>query len=216
MALTKKALVLIALVGLAFAGAGRADTLFDNLAATPSGADPVGNNLGPLADSFSTGPNAFDFNSLTVLLNGTPSPLATTAYLLSDSSSTPGSVLEEIGAISESGLKAQPTLFLLSTSYMLSPDTRYWIELTSGDNNANWQWSADTSGTGVSGEFFANFQGDGGWVVFPNAQGPYQMQVAGANVVSEPGSLALLIAGLAFVLYVAIRRGRARRKPSLQ
>jgi hypothetical protein len=211
-AFTKKVLVLIALVGLASVGAGRADTLFDNLGGAPNGADPTGNLWGPLADSFSTGSSAFDFNSLTVILTGTPSAGTTTAYLLSDSSATPGSVLEEIGAISESGLSAGPTLYALSTSYILSPDTNYWIELTSEDNSASWQWSLDTSGTGVAGGFFANFQGGDSWLVFPNDNGPYQMQVAGTTAVSEPSSLVLLIAGLAVVLYLAFRRAGGRRK----
>jgi hypothetical protein len=210
--MVKKAFLLMAFVGLVFVGTGRADSLFNNLSAVPSGADSTGSDWGPLADSFSTGSSAFDFNSLTVALSGTPSTGTTTAYLLTDSSTTPGSVLEEIGSISEATLSSAPGLFTLSTSYVLSPDTRYWIELTSDDNSANWDWSFDTSGEGVAGEFVANFQGGGEWFVFPNDNGPYQMEVSGTNEVPEPSSVVLLFVGLAGILLVAFRRRSAAPK----
>jgi hypothetical protein len=211
-AIAKRAFLLVALIGLVFVGTGRADSLFNNLGGAPSGADPTGSDWGPLADSFSTGSSAFDLSSLTVALTGTPSTGTTTAYLLSDSSITPGSVLEEIGSISEADLSAAPGLYNLSTSYVLSPDTTYWIELTSDDNSADWDWSFDTSGTGVAGEFVANFQGSGAWVVFPDDNGPYQMEVAGTNEVPEPSSIVLLFAGLTALLGVAFRRRSAAPK----
>ena len=217
MAIARRAFLLIALVGLVFVGTSRADDLFNNLGAAPNGADPTGSEWGPLADSFSTGSTAFDLNSLTVALSGTASTGTTTAYLLSDSSTTPGSVLEEIGSISEAGLSTAPGFYNLSTSYVLSPDTRYWIELTSDDNSADWDWSFDTSGTGVAGEFLANFQGGSAWFVFPDDNGPYQMEVAGTNEVPEPSSIVLLFAGLTAVLCIAYRRRSAAPKsvPSL-
>jgi PEP-CTERM motif len=207
-----RAFLLIALVGLVFVGTGRADELFNNLGAVPDGADPTGSDWGPLADSFSTGSSAFDLNSLTVALTGTPSAGTTTAYLLSDSSGTPGSVLEKIGSISEADLSGTPGFYTLSTSYVLSPDTMYWIELTSGNNHAGWDWSFDESGTGVAGEFFANFRETGAWIVFPNDNGPYQMEVAGRNEVPEPSSIVLLFAGFTAILCVAFRRRSAALK----
>jgi hypothetical protein len=215
-AIAKRAFLVIALVGLVFVGAGRADSLFDNLGAAPSGADSTGNAWGPLADSFSTGSSAFDLTSLTVALTGTPSGGTTTAFLLSDSATTPGSILEEIGSISEAGLSGAPGFYALSTSYVLSPDTRYWIELTSDDNSANWDWSFDTSGTGVAGQFLANFQGGDEWFVFPDDNGPYQMNVSGTNEVPEPSSIVLLFAGLTAILCVAFRRrSMAKSVPSV-
>lgn len=208
-AMAKRAFLLVALVGLVFVGAGRADSLFNNLGAAPSGADPTGDDWGPLADSFSTGSSAFDLTSLTVALSGTPSAGTITAFLLSDSSTTPGSVLEEIGSISEGGVTAVPGFYALSTSYVLSPDTRYWIELTSADNSVNWDWSFDNSGTGVAGEFLANFQGGSEWIVFPNDNGPYQMNVSGTSAVPEPSSIVLLFAGLTAILCLAFRRRSA-------
>jgi hypothetical protein len=210
--IAKRAFLLIALVGLVFVGTDRADNLFNNLGGAPNGADPTGNEWGPLADSFSTGSSAFDLNSLTVALSGTPSAGTTPAYLLSDSSTTPGSVLEEIGSIGEASLSTAPGFYTLSTSYVLSPGTMYWIELTSDDNSANWDWSFDTSGRGVAGEFLANFQGGSTWLVFPDDNGPYQMEVAGTNEVPEPSSIVLLFAGLTAILCVAFRRRSAAPK----
>jgi hypothetical protein len=208
MALAKKTFLLATLVALAFVGASRADDLYNNLGASGNGADSTGSDWGPLADSFSTGPSAFEFDSLTVLLEGTPSSGTTTAYLLSDSSTIPGTALETIGSFSESSLTSAAALYSLTTNYVLSPDTRYWIELTSDDNSANWQWSFDTSGTGVGGEYLANFEGGDSWTVFPNVNGPYQMEVAG-TVVPEPRTIYLMLVGLGlFGVFSAIQKKR--------
>lgn len=85
----------------------------------------------------------------------------------------------------------------------------YWIELTSDDNSPDWDWSFDTSGTGVAGEFLANIQGGGAWFVFPDDHGPYQTEVADTKEVPEPGSIVLLFAGLTAVLGAVFRRRSA-------
>jgi hypothetical protein len=108
MATLRKLAFLVVLVGLASAFTARADELFDNLGNAGLSADPTGDVWGPLADSFSTGSTPFDFTSLTVLLSGTAGAGSTTAYLLSDSSTTPGTILEEIGTFSELGLSNTP------------------------------------------------------------------------------------------------------------
>ena len=107
-----------------------------------------------------------------------------------------GAVLETIGTLSEASLFGSNALYTVSTSYTLAANTRYWIELASNDTDRNWSWSLDTSGTGVAGEYFANQEGTGIFGVFPNSEGPYQMDVSGTTIVPEPGSLMLLGAGL--------------------
>ena len=194
----RKTYFLTVLFVLAFAPLGQAQVLYNNLAAAPSDSccsgsstgtgDPVGSNWGPLADSFSTGASSFDFTGVTVLLNGTSSNGTITAYLLSNSivsidgalEQSPGAVLETIGTLSESSLSDSNALytFLASSSYTLAANTTYWIELSATDNAANWSWSLDTSGVGVADQYFANQQGTGSFLTFPNTDGPYQMEVA--------------------------------------
>jgi hypothetical protein len=201
-----KIFLAIALASFVVAGSARADQLFNNLGNAGFSADPIGDEWGPLADSFSTGSGVFDFTSLTVILSGTPSTGTVDAFLLSDVLNSPGVSLEEIGTISESGISSNPGLFSLSTSFVLLPNTTYWIELTSADNNANWQYTQDPSGIGTAGQSLANFQGSGDWVVFSEANGPYQMSVSGSSVVPEPSSPYLLLGGLLAVGCVGFRR----------
>ncbi len=202
----ERASLIVATLMLVCVSQGRADVLYDNLGAAPGGADPIGSNGGPLADSFSTGASPFDFTSLTVLLDGTASTGTITAYLLSDSSTSPGAVLDTIGEISETGIDGTPTQYTLDTSISLSADTRYWIELTSTDvSSVDWSWSTDVSGPGVGSEYFSNYAGTGSPRVFPNdPNGPYQMEVSGSlAAVPEPRTISLLLAaglvGLAFL-----------------
>jgi len=205
MTLTRSAILLVLLAGVAFLGPARADEVYNNLGASGASVDTPGSDWGPLANSFSTGSSAMDLTSLTVILEGTPSDGTTTAYLLSDSSTSPGDILETIGTFSEADLSSEPALYTLATSYILSPDSRYWIELTSDDNSAGWQWTSDASGVGVAGEFFASFQGSGMWNVFTNANGPYQMEVEG-TAVPEPSALLLLLLGVGTLVWFSARR----------
>jgi hypothetical protein len=196
--ITERALLIVALLMFVCVSRGRADVLYDNLTATPGGLlDSIGSDWGPLADSFSTGSSSFDFTSLTVLLAGTESTGTITAYLLADSSTSPGAVLDTIGQISETGITSTPTDFTLNTSIVLNPDTRYWIELTDTDNAAVWAWSSDTSGPGVASEYWSNYEGLGSPLVAPNSSGgPYQMEVSGTSLASvpEPRTISLLLA----------------------
>jgi hypothetical protein len=206
MATLTKLLLAFVVASFVVAGAARADELFDNLGNAGFSADPTGDDWGPLADSFSTGSSVFDFTSLTVTLTGTASTGSTTAFLLSDLLNAPGLPLEEIGTISESGLSGTPTQFTLPTSFILAPNTTYWIELTSADNNTNWEYTQDPSGIGTAGQSLANFQESGNWVVFSEANGPYQMAVSGSSAVPEPSSLYLLMGGLLAIGLIGFRR----------
>lgn len=226
MVLAKRACFLTALLLLVCARSGRADGLFNTLTDTTSGSDAAG--VGPLADSFSTGSSSFQFDSLTVLLsnqllNPTISTLlgispcsgatcGTTTLLLLNNSTTcagspscPGTAIETIGSLNNSILSSTPGDFTFSTSVDLQPDTRYWIELTSTDNNSFWAFTGVVSG----GEFFSNPGG-----VASDVNGPYQMEVAGASLgsgaVPEPSALSLLFAGIAVIGFVAAIRRKAR------
>jgi hypothetical protein len=181
------------------------EAIYDNLSAATEGTDPVGGDAGPLADSFSTGTSAFQFEDLKLLVGSDstidPNELSSfTVSLLSDISGTPGPLLDTLATITDGSLTGSPSVINIdfsSTPISLDASTRYWIQLgqTPGGEvgtSALWAWSYDISGPGVTGEFFANIAG-----VFPNSDGPYQMQINGAGAtVPEPTTIALLGVGL--------------------
>lgn len=200
---------------LAAGGRVHADTiLYNNLGAASDGSDPIATNpFGPLFDSFSTGATPVNLTDVKVLLSGSPSSATITVALLSDSSTSPGAVLDVIGTLSDNALSGTPTVFDFPVvpSFPLAANTRYWIELSSPDSTAEWSYSLDTSGPGVSGEFFGHQD-----QVFPNEEGPYQMEVTAETAapapaaVPEPSSLALCaLGGLALAGW---RRWKGRRQ----
>jgi hypothetical protein len=132
----------------------------------------------------------------------------TTALLLSNSSNTPGAVIETLGSINNGLLSGTPQDFTFNAfaPVDLQPNTRYWIELTSTDNNSWWAFDG-----AFSGEFFANFEGTNDWIITSDTAGQgaaYQMEVAGtgSNAVPEPGAVSLLFAGLAVLGFFAAAR----------
>jgi PEP-CTERM motif len=185
----KKFLFTILCVGVLLCAANAGD-IYNNLGSVTSGADPVG-TFGPLADSFSTGATAFGLNQVTLLLSGDNTSTATfSAYLRNDTGGSGyGLLLATVGIVSDSSLTAtlQPLTLTLPSPYALNANTRYWIQLTGASTTANWAWSLDQTALGVAGEFFQNQNG-----VFPNTDGPYQMQVSGSPI-PEPGTLMILL-----------------------
>ncbi len=202
-------LCMLAGIVVSMGSAVQAGTIYDNLSAVSNGSDPItSENFGPLADSFSTGA-ATTLVDVKLLLSGDPTVAGTTTvYLLSDASTSPGSVLATLGTIDDSALSINGSVQDVSgfAPFSLSANTRYWIELTSTDNaSSNWNFSTDTSGVGVANEYFSNQGG-----VFENSQKfPYQMQIntAGAAV-PEPATLTLAAFGLGGVFLISRRVAR--------
>lgn len=187
---------------------GRADAfndLYNSLGSTPAGTDPIAGNWGPLADSFTTGIWGVDPFYVTVRLQGTPTICCVEAWLLGDISDSPGPVLGLIGVIDTPGIPmgafSDYVLPDFTADYWnpLLPNTRYWVELTAPTAGASWAWTASAGGVGVAGQSFANQEGTGSFLVFPDTNGPYQMEVTG---VPEPPGISLLFA---VVLLVAAR-----------
>ncbi|MGD0060576.1 MAG: VPDSG-CTERM sorting domain-containing protein [Verrucomicrobiia bacterium] len=208
-----KMLVLTGL--LASAISAKAIPIYNNLAATSSGIDPVG-SFGPLYDSFTSassvqaitglelalyGPTVSVGPSLTAL-NGV-GPATITVGLYSDSSTTPGALIATLGTISDASISAGISDYTVSllTDPVLAASTRYWIGLSDTGTTTEWSYSSDLSGTGVSGQYFANVNG-----VFPNTDSPYQMLLTtAAAAVPDAGSTAYLL-GLGVAGLVVLRR----------
>jgi hypothetical protein len=179
--------------------AANATVLYNNVGAGSSGTDSAG-TFGPLADSFSTGGSSFDLNAVTVIVDGAADGGSFQVSLLSDNSTSPGTVIATTGPISDSTLPGTLTAETFGLTAVLSPDTRYWIEISSAvgvSTSLNWSWSLDTSGTGVGSEFYSNTFG-----VFSNVGGPYQMLISDAP---EAPVWAMLLLGFG-ALGAAMRR----------
>ena len=166
--------------------------IFDNFGATNDGKDSVV-GVGPLADSFTTPSSVGFITELGLLLEGTPRGDHIVASVLNDNGGSPGSVIGSTSKL-DKVLQSTPSGVAFFHSINLSPNTRYWIELSTPDgSNVSWGWSLDNSGVGVAGQTFSNANG-----VHPNSDGPYQMfvDVTGGSV-PEPATWAMLILGMA-------------------
>jgi hypothetical protein len=132
---TLRTLALTILVGIAFSlgSIAQAGTLYNNLGAVSDGTDPL-IFLGPLADSFSTGP-ATTLDDVKLLLRTSfIDTSSSTVSLLSDNATSPGSLIAQLGSISDSSLPVGSLAvvdFAAFTPIALAANTRYLIELTS-------------------------------------------------------------------------------------
>jgi len=182
-----------------------ATTLYDNLGAISAGTNPA-NGFGPLYDSFSTGTSSFSLDSLSLLIDASaPGDQGTFSIsILADSGSSIFGIYTS-GPFADSTLSTSLAPFSLSfVPLSLPADTLYWVALSSSANGSvNWSWSYDTSGPGVADEFFANTTG-----VFPNSDGPYQMEVGGLNPTPVPATLPLFASGVGAMGLFGWRRKR--------
>ncbi len=227
--------VAVALGVVGFCGRASAAIIYDNLDATPfsnaNGDDPF--FLGPQGDSFSTGSAPFLLGNVQLLLSGDGAAGTLTVDLLSDSNTSPGSVLDTIGTLNTGLLTSTPTVFAFTPppGIILSPNTRYWLQVTGsgavmsdyGHTAAAWdiQYPLGTGSIGVVGEFFefpeasvisyyVHGQPNPSLpdAVFPNSDGPNMMLVSGSPV-PEPTTLIIwsLLGGLG-IAYAWRRRTR--------
>lgn len=197
-----RTLAALVTAGALAASAAQAGALLDTLSSPPSGfADPVA-DLGPLADSFSTGASAVTLGSVSLLLGATPTDGGSvTVSLLSDAGQSPGALIDTLGVIPDAALSSTGTVASVGgAGATLAANTRYWISVSTSDaSSAVLSYTNASTGAGASGEVFANANG-----VFPDSEGPYQIRVLAAP---EPAAWSLMILG-AGLIGGAMRRRR--------
>ena len=126
------ACALLAGLALSLGSAAHAGVVYDNLSAPFGGDGNLANPVQDSADSFSTGAAGTLGDVKLLLLATTPGDGgAITVNLLSDSSTSPGSVIEPLGTISDSSLSTSYSTQDVSgfPPVALSAGTRYWIQL---------------------------------------------------------------------------------------
>lgn len=180
---------------------------YDSTQQTTDGAAPI-EFVGPLYASFSTGATSGALSNLELLLGLGEAPDGLiTVGLYSDSGTTPGSLISDLGAFDDSILTSGPDLFTvaLTANPELSAGTRYWIGLSSSGTLAGWDWTSDTSGTGVDGEYYSDRFG-----TYPNdGDRAYQMEVeVTASSAPEPSTFFF---GASMLAALAALRRRATR-----
>ena len=210
-----KSLFAALLFALALGGASaQATVIFDSLDGTTSGGfytiAPGGSTGGPLGASFLTGASASTFNSVSVFLIN-PSGATTGSFSISlfsnSGSNSPGTLLETLASPSDSILSSGEKSFTYSgLSYMLAANTEYWIELSGANSTLGWLGTSNTTGIGVSGQYFYV---NGG--TFPNSSiGPQQMTVDTTSIASAPEPSMFFLFGVSSLgaAVYAYRRGR--------
>ena len=189
--------------------AAHAATLFDNLAASRDGADPL-LSFGPLADSFSTGAQAgLVLTQVTALLKSDNAAVVgdLRVSLHADGATGPGALIATLGTLSSAAVATADFAaytFKPVAGVQLAAHTTYWVQLEAvGANAVEWSWSQDLSGPGVVGG--ANYSATLG-LSANTAAAPYQLSVA-VQAVPEPASAALMLGGAGLLAAARRRKG---------
>lgn len=158
---------------------GGTTILFNALNGATEGADSIA-QYGPLYQSFSTGASPAALSDVMVKLGVTnlrSSGGSIAVALYSDAGVRPGPMLVPIGTVADTSLPTSQQYqnfdFPLSQPFTLSPNTMYWIGLsTSSASVAAFAYTNDTSGVGVAMEYlYYNAK------VYRSNGDAYQMQI---------------------------------------
>lgn len=160
--MTFRQLALAAVVWCGAAISAQAGTVFDNLSngsGNTYNVSALGD--GPLFQSFTTGASASTMTDAYLTLLGTDgdSTGSIVITLLSDAGGVPDSVLSTLGAFSDATIFGLTGDLHISTSFALSANTTYWVQVADAFDNDTvtvnsgtlWLTANDASGTGVAG-----------------------------------------------------------------
>jgi PEP-CTERM motif len=138
-----------------------------------------------------------------------------TAFLYSNTGTTPNASLATIATVPHSSISLTPSqvTFTPGSTITLQASTEYWIVLSGtsvGANDAEWQLGTTNAGTGVAGQNHDQFNG-ASWATFANntfTNTIPEMQVDATAPVPEPATFTLMGAALAGLAIVIRRRTR--------
>ncbi len=184
-------------------------TLTDNLSKTTEDAEFVGGDTW-IGAAFSTDNASYQISSASLLLS-TPEPSTAKLDLYSSSSGQPGLLLSTLTSPGSFPSIASPVTFT-GSSYILSPNSTYWLVLQAPTGSFDWSWTADNTGAGAG--FLAQWAAsdDAGGTWFTADSEPMQLRVLADAVtpaVPEPGSFALAALSMAGVVTAARMRKKS-------
>lgn len=173
-----------------------AATLTDNLAKTTASTEFVAGNTW-IAAAFATNDASYRISSATLLLSA---PSASTAKLdlYSTGTGQPTQLLSTLASPASFPNVASNVSFT-GSSYILSPNSTYWLVLKATSGSFDWSWTSDGTGTGIGFLSQWGASDDAGATWFTSNIEPMQLRVLADPVnpvVPEPQSLALAALGL--------------------
>ncbi len=193
--------------------------LYSNLAGTSGGLLNVGDtssNNTDWANEFTTGASSVTLTDLIVIIGRSSGGGAITASLYASSgggAAVPTTKITDIATVNHSSVPASPAqvTFTPGATITLTANTQYWIVLSgasgAGHVDALWSETNDNSGTGVSGQSHAFWNGST-WTNEPNATflATPQMQIDAGTAAATPEPGSMLLIGFGLVLASAFRK----------
>lgn len=214
------------ILGLALLGAtaqAQSTIIFDSLSDSIFGEGPIGanpffpppmNGDNVRAQSFTTGNEAFTFDSVALSLEPSSGTGGFTVGLYGDSGNQPGALLSTLTGNDSPGTGLEGprgSLYTYTGSLDLSADTTYWVvtDVSADYPGSVYGWDVGNAGTTVGSTVGASYSFDGGASWGLDNSSSYLMQVTAGPTIEatpEPTTLALAAMGGLGMLVMFRRR----------